>query len=1001
MVAVGADGMTRITMSFLLSLLGDGNYPGPEAPVSSKHHWSYKGPEGPDSWHVHYKHCGGERQSPIDIRPMECEYDPTLGPFVLDHFDMTSARAGPCVLNVTNNGHAASVRISNDDMRVRGGGLAGTYKTAEFHFHWGSTDDHGSEHAVDARKFPLEMHVVNFAEKYGTIQQAMNKPDGLAVLGVFFQLSEQDNPNFAALDSALRHVHKAGEYALLEQFTLRSLLPDDVSKYWRYSGSLTTPYCFESVTWTVFTEPQKIARAQIETLRSLLHEEGHEMNDRGDNHHAPSRLLDNWRPVQPLGTRVVRRSFPDPTAGGAYVVQPAVPATASPAPATTAQSTASPTAAPNANDNSIKHANDNSINHANDNSINHAPPRPTQYQNPDMIDSQLANQLYSPGSPTTNFDGSNTLSNPAKPEPNHDPHNGKLLMSATAHDKPGSSVRSASTTQPEVATTRLTTSDGSPNSNSSGGFLENILRDLEGPPGAINNIHQLFDNKREPHAINSIEFLTSGASEVWGSNPAQQSVHDGKSGAGDTREHAVSMATSTVNPAGGQPGVAPQSNLTANVGQSNPTANVGQSNLTANVGQSNLTANVGQARTEQVVMVTSLPTGSPATSVPHVSLATLGPQAPAPPGSHRLTAPPTGSVPPAPPRDPPRTTAESLSHHQLLLRLQELERQKQELLQLHQKQLSDLNTHQLTNQQLQHLQYNPAQSPLYQPQTEYPYQQQQLQQQQQQYNRERQLQQFDYKGPQPLFNQLMDRTDEHYQANTKLRYNARVPQYAPNTRANNPSLDLNYRSPRTDIPPPPVQRTHNQHLTSDQIRSILEKLALTSRINAGMAYPQTRAAYGGQLPHPNGFRDGDFLVLHRATGNTYLVKAGSQDPAGLRSQDPAGLRSQDPASLRHLGEPPVVVQGPLARQFQISPAAAISMKQAGNGLRDDPQGVFLNMVDRPVRISSPFFDQLQNWRQQRLLQQLEPSGVPAQGPAQGPAVRQQLRTYPTQTNRLG
>ncbi|GFO09876.1 carbonic anhydrase [Plakobranchus ocellatus] len=236
---------------------------GPEAPVMSKHHWSYKGAEGPDSWHLHYDQCGGRRQSPIDIPSTLSVFDPDLPPFVLDHFDTMSGLSGECVLNVTNNGHAASVSVRHDGMRVRGGGLNGSYKTAEFHFHWGGGNDRGSEHALDGRKFPLEMHVVNFAEKYGTIKEAMSKPDGLAVLGVFFELSDKDNPNFAALGNALRYVHKAGEHNLVDQLRLRYLLPQDVSKYWRYEGSLTTPFCFESVTWTLFEEPQKISNAQV------------------------------------------------------------------------------------------------------------------------------------------------------------------------------------------------------------------------------------------------------------------------------------------------------------------------------------------------------------------------------------------------------------------------------------------------------------------------------------------------------------------------------------------------------------------------------------------------------------------------------------------------------------------------------------------------------------------------------------------------------------------
>ncbi|KAK7499074.1 hypothetical protein BaRGS_00009621, partial [Batillaria attramentaria] len=247
-------------------------------------------------------------QSPIGIHTAECDHDPSLDDFRLNNFHQVSTSVGVgSLLNFTNNGHAASVRVTGD-MSVEGGGLPGRYLTAEFHFHWGSRDDVGSEHAVDGVKYPLEMHVVNYAEKYGTLAKAMEQPDGLAVLGVLFQISEHDNPAFAPLADALQYIHKAGDYQLVDGIRLRSLLPEDTSRYWRYPGSLTTPRCYESVTWTVFNEPQKISRHQVNQLRYLLHEIGHDgVKASGDN--TPSNLVDNWRPLQPMHGRRVRRSF--------------------------------------------------------------------------------------------------------------------------------------------------------------------------------------------------------------------------------------------------------------------------------------------------------------------------------------------------------------------------------------------------------------------------------------------------------------------------------------------------------------------------------------------------------------------------------------------------------------------------------------------------------------------------------------------------------------------
>jgi len=44
------------------------------------------------------------------------------------------------------------------------------------------------------------------------------------------------------------------------------LLPTDLTKFFRYPGSLTTPGCFESVTWTVFKDVVNISQYQVRTV---------------------------------------------------------------------------------------------------------------------------------------------------------------------------------------------------------------------------------------------------------------------------------------------------------------------------------------------------------------------------------------------------------------------------------------------------------------------------------------------------------------------------------------------------------------------------------------------------------------------------------------------------------------------------------------------------------------------------------------------------------------
>lgn len=37
--------------------------------------------------------------------------------------------------------------------------------------------------------------------------------------------------------------------------------------YWTYGGSLTTPPCYESVTWIVFEQPIQVSEAQLQAFR--------------------------------------------------------------------------------------------------------------------------------------------------------------------------------------------------------------------------------------------------------------------------------------------------------------------------------------------------------------------------------------------------------------------------------------------------------------------------------------------------------------------------------------------------------------------------------------------------------------------------------------------------------------------------------------------------------------------------------------------------------------
>lgn len=51
---------------------------------------------------------------------------------------------------------------------------------------------------------------------------------------------------------------------------LDDLLPDNVDLFFRYKGSLTTPPCYESVTWLLYSDTNDIGFKQVIPLLLLL-----------------------------------------------------------------------------------------------------------------------------------------------------------------------------------------------------------------------------------------------------------------------------------------------------------------------------------------------------------------------------------------------------------------------------------------------------------------------------------------------------------------------------------------------------------------------------------------------------------------------------------------------------------------------------------------------------------------------------------------------------------
>ncbi|NXK72374.1 CAH7 anhydrase, partial [Amazona guildingii] len=149
--------------------------------------WGYGKDDGPSEWHRSYPIAQGNRQSPIDIVSARAVYDPNLKPLIFSYESCTS-------LNISNNGHSVMVEFEDTDDKtaMSGGPLENPFRLKQFHFHWGTNPSQGSEHTIDGKPFPCELHLVHWnARKYATFGEAAAAPDGLAVVAVFLEVGQE------------------------------------------------------------------------------------------------------------------------------------------------------------------------------------------------------------------------------------------------------------------------------------------------------------------------------------------------------------------------------------------------------------------------------------------------------------------------------------------------------------------------------------------------------------------------------------------------------------------------------------------------------------------------------------------------------------------------------------------------------------------------------------------------------------------------------------------
>ena len=223
--------------------------------------WSYQGETGADFWgelDPKFSTCAvGQAQSPIDIQSSAIS---SFGSLELDYRDTP--------LKIVNNDRTIRVNYQPGSSLALDGQK---YELLQFHFH------QPSEHLISGKALAMEAHFVH-----------QNRATGdLVVLAVLMSAGQINRALNTVWDNIPFQSDRAEEVSDLI-FNAANLLPENINRYYRYRGSLTTPPCSEIVTWLVLKQPVQVSKLQVARFMEVIGT--------------------NARPVQALNNRLLSES---------------------------------------------------------------------------------------------------------------------------------------------------------------------------------------------------------------------------------------------------------------------------------------------------------------------------------------------------------------------------------------------------------------------------------------------------------------------------------------------------------------------------------------------------------------------------------------------------------------------------------------------------------------------------------------------------------------------
>ncbi|KAF7282840.1 hypothetical protein GWI33_001976 [Rhynchophorus ferrugineus] len=233
--------------------------------------YGYDFHNGPSVWKDIFSDAGGTKQSPVNLVTacsitVPSEIDPLQ--FSDEFYDI------PIEMKLYNSGlNVVLYGKWNGNIRpfLVGGPLEETtYSFLNIRFRWGPTNDEGSEHMINTKRYAMEMQAsfVNDKEQECDVLEAA-RTGKLLIVSYLFSVTPIDNPYLEPVIQALRNLKLPMNCVVICPFPLKLLMPIFSKNYFYYDGSLTFPPCTEGVKWIVQPEPLTISDRQLKKFRKL------------------------------------------------------------------------------------------------------------------------------------------------------------------------------------------------------------------------------------------------------------------------------------------------------------------------------------------------------------------------------------------------------------------------------------------------------------------------------------------------------------------------------------------------------------------------------------------------------------------------------------------------------------------------------------------------------------------------------------------------------------